>query len=256
MFSVGDKISVDELSKLTKEKDLELITKSLRQLRDKYQKSDSPIALHEENNNWKMNVREEHLSTIRKVVKKMELSKTLLETLAVIAWKAPVLQSIVIKVRTNKAYDHLDELEKRGYITRKKHGRTKLINLTQKFFEYFEINKKGGLGRIFKRVTKRAKEKYGDIVEEEPTEEAAESPSSEIKEPDTFDVKEEIKIVDEDKTGEKVDELEVYKEKPEIEIVDEERKDSDSDEVILGGKKLTPENIEKLKKAKELIEDK
>jgi segregation and condensation protein B len=165
LFSAGDRVSIDELSKLTKEDDLQLIKDTLKALKEKYEQMQSPMVLHEEGNFWKMNVKEEHATTVRKLVKKMELPKTLLETLAVIAWKAPVKQSIVIAVRTNKAYDHLDELESKGYITRKKSGRTKLITLTEKFYDYFEINKKGGLDKVFKRVTERAKKKYGDMVE-------------------------------------------------------------------------------------------
>lgn len=220
LFSVGDKISLEEISKLTKEKDIELIRKTLRELREKYVKSDSPIILHEEREFWKMNVKEEHMTTVRKVVKKMELSKTLLETLAIIAWKSPVLQSKVIHVRTNKAYDHLDELEKMGYITRKKQGRTKLITLTQKFYDYFEINKKGGLDKIFKKVTEKAKKKFGekfDIIEEAPENDEESDKKLEIVEeiPETS-------IIDETQTGEKLDNLEIYEEKPDVEIIEDE----------------------------------
>jgi DNA-binding MarR family transcriptional regulator len=63
-----------------------------------------------------------------------------METLAVVAYKAPVLQSKVVKIRTNKAYDHLAQLENSGFITREKSGRSKLIKLTSKFFEYFDID--------------------------------------------------------------------------------------------------------------------
>ncbi|MFC1774850.1 SMC-Scp complex subunit ScpB [Nanoarchaeota archaeon] len=66
------------------------------------------------------------------------LSKCLF--LAVIAYKSPILQSDVIKIRTNKAYDHLKLLEDQSFITREKHGRTKLIKITQKFYDYFEIS--------------------------------------------------------------------------------------------------------------------
>ncbi len=63
----------------------------------------------------------------------------MIETLAVIAWKAPVLQSEVVRIRTNKAYDHLSELESSGFISRAKHGRTKLVKLTDRFFSYFDV---------------------------------------------------------------------------------------------------------------------
>lgn len=283
LFSVGDRISIEELSKLTKEKDLALLKKTLRTLRDRYIEADSPLTLHEEGQNWKMNVREEHLSTVRKIVKKTELPKTLLETLSVIAWKAPVKQSIVIHVRTNKAYDHLDMLEKMGYITRKKFGRTKLINITQKFYDYFEINKKGGLGKIFKRVTDRAKIKYGEHFEErfdeDPEDEKADiNPKIEIIDEKTGtseimpdeDSNPEIEIIDEPADDESSDDInpkiEIIEDEPQVELVDDTQKLDDlevfdeepkteiiEDEFIVGGKKLTPENIEKLKKAQELL---
>ena len=57
---------------------------------------------------------------VRKIVTETELTRSVMETLAVIAFKYPILQSDLIKLRTNKAYDHLVELEKSGYISRQK----------------------------------------------------------------------------------------------------------------------------------------
>src|SRR3989344_1209142 len=88
---------------------------------------------------WPVTIREQFLPLVRNIVTETELSKTIMETLAVIAFKYPIKQSDLIKIRTNKAYDHLKELEQMGYITRQKHGRTNLIKLTQKFFEYFDL---------------------------------------------------------------------------------------------------------------------
>ena len=95
--------------------------------------------IFDEGDFWKLTVREPFLPLVQKIVTQTELSKTLMETLAVIAFKYPIKQSDLIKIRTNKAYDHLNELEQMGYITRQKHGRTKLIKLSQKFFDYFNL---------------------------------------------------------------------------------------------------------------------
>ena len=75
---------------------------------------------------------------VRKIVTETELTRSVMETLAVIAFKYPILQSDLIKLRTNKAYDHLVELEKSGYISRQKYC-TNLIKLTDKFFKYFDL---------------------------------------------------------------------------------------------------------------------
>ena len=88
---------------------------------------------------WKLTVKEQFMPFVRKIVTQTELKKSVMETLAVISYKNPILQSDLIKIRTNKAYDHLDLLEEEGYITRKKAGRTKEITLAQKFFDYFDL---------------------------------------------------------------------------------------------------------------------
>lgn len=88
-----------------------------------------------------------------------------METLAVIAFKYPILQSDLIKIRTNKAYDHLVELEKSGYITRQKHSRTNLIKLTEKFFKYFDLTeeKLKEQFRDFDSIARAIKEKEEEV---------------------------------------------------------------------------------------------
>jgi hypothetical protein len=61
--------------------------------------------------------------------------------LAIIAWKSPVVQSEIVRIRSTKAYDHIEELLTKGFIMREKSGRSYLIKLTPKFFEYFDISR-------------------------------------------------------------------------------------------------------------------
>jgi segregation and condensation protein B len=138
LFSAGRKVNIEEIVKLCGAKEGD-VRKALKELEEDYKESESAIMLVEEGNSWKLTVREKFLPIVQKIVTETELSKTVMETLAVIAFKHPVLQSEVIKIRTNKAYDHLRELEESGYITREKHGRTKKIRLTKKFFDYFDL---------------------------------------------------------------------------------------------------------------------
>jgi len=139
LFSSGKPMQIEELSRITKEKDLERIKKALQELKQDLEHKKSSMMLINDGNEWKLTVREHYMPFVRKVVSKTELPKTILQTLAVVAYKAPALQSQIIKIRTNKAYKHLEFLEEKGYITREKKGRTKLIKLTQKFFEYFDL---------------------------------------------------------------------------------------------------------------------
>jgi len=139
LFSIGKKVQIEEISRLCKEKDLEKIKQALESLKEKYKSEDSSLTILQEGDEWKLTVKEAFIPYIKNIVTETDLTKTVMETLAVIAYKAPVLQSEVIRIRTNKAYDHIAELENAGYISRTKQGRTKLVKLTQKFFDYFDI---------------------------------------------------------------------------------------------------------------------
>ncbi len=151
LFSTGRKMSVEEIAKLCRIMRDDALA-ALKELQADYAAKNSSLMVVDEGDLWKLTVREKHLPVIKKIVSETELPKSVVETLAVIAWKAPVLQSDIIKVRTNKAYDHLKELEQSGYITRQKKGRTNLIKLTQKFFQYFDLPPEK-LQQMFKNIT-------------------------------------------------------------------------------------------------------
>jgi len=75
-----------------------------------------------------------------------EFSKAEQETLAIIAYKQPIKQSIVVKIRGNKAYEHIKQFADMGLITKKKMGHTSELNLSEKFFDYFHVENSGADG--------------------------------------------------------------------------------------------------------------
>lgn len=164
LFSVGHKISLDEISRLSRSKKEE-VSAALKELQAEYEQKQSSIMLVDEGDEWKFAVRDHLVSVVRKIVAETELTKSVMETLAVIAFKYPILQSDLIKLRTNKAYDHLVELEKSGYITRQKHSRTNLIKLTEKFFKYFDLTeeKLREQFRDFDSIARAIKEKEIEV---------------------------------------------------------------------------------------------
>ncbi len=214
LFSAGQKVSIDELSRLTKERDFERIKQALHELRLELEQKGGSLMLANEGEFWKMTVREKYLPFVRKIVTQTELPKSAIETLAVVAFKAPVLQSKIISIRTNKAYKHLDFLEEDGYITREKKGRTKLIKLTKTFFEYFdlppeELKKKfEGFKDLEKALEKKEEAHEAESARVEVIAEAAAG----AKEP-------EVDLVTQ--SGE-LKKLEVYTEEPKTEIFERE----------------------------------
>ena len=94
-------------------------------------------------NMWKMDVKEEYVSLINKLATgSAEFTKAEQETLAVIAYKQPVKQSVIIKIRGNKAYEHIKNFIGTGLVQGKRVGHTKELTLSDTFFEYFHLVKK------------------------------------------------------------------------------------------------------------------
>jgi len=140
LFASSKKLSVDELSALTREADFDRIREAVQEFGKDLEAKDSSLVLVEEAGTYRLTVKSEFTQYVKKIVKQTELPKSLTETLAVVAYKSPAKQSEIIRIRHNKGYKHLDELEKAGFITRTKKGRTKEITLTQKFYDYFELS--------------------------------------------------------------------------------------------------------------------
>jgi len=217
LFSVGHRISLDEISRLCRSRKEDIVL-ALQELKREYDEKLSSLMLIEEGDFWKFTVRDTYIPIVRKIVTETELTKSVLETLAVIAFKYPILQSDLIKIRTNKAYEHLLELEGAGYISRQKQGRTNLIKLTEKFFKYFDLTeeKLKDKFRDFESIAKAIKEKEEevDMIKEEQRKKAEDLKKEDEK------IKKEIESLDKSEEDYEVP-LEAYKTKP-AEIVSED----------------------------------
>lgn len=121
----------------------------IERLKEKYSKEDSSIIIVEKDGMWKMDVKPEYSWIINKLATgSSEFSKAEQETLAIIAYKQPIKQSVIIKIRGNKAYDHIDKFVKLGLLKKKKMGHTNELTLSDEFYDYFSVNEKS----VFKQA--------------------------------------------------------------------------------------------------------
>ncbi|MDP2925692.1 MAG: SMC-Scp complex subunit ScpB [Nanoarchaeota archaeon] len=126
-----------------------MIKELLEKLVEKYNKEDSAIEIIVKDNMWKMDVRQEYVSMINKLATgSSEFTKAEQETLAVIAYKQPVKQSVIVKIRGNKAYEHIRHFIDIGLVISKKQGHTLELRLSDDFYEYFHLQKKEEGGKI------------------------------------------------------------------------------------------------------------
>ncbi|MBI2045332.1 SMC-Scp complex subunit ScpB [Candidatus Pacearchaeota archaeon] len=133
-LTMADLISFSDLNPI-------IITDLLERLKDKCNKDDSALQIVEKNNMWKMDVRPEYHNLVNKLATgNSEFTKAEQETLAIIAYKQPIKQSVIIKIRGNKAYGHIKKFVDLDLLKKKKVGHTHELSLSDEFYDYFNVN--------------------------------------------------------------------------------------------------------------------
>jgi segregation and condensation protein B len=138
-FISGRFLSMPELVSLS---DLNpvIIQNLIDRLQEKYEKDFSAFEIIKKNEMWKMDVRKEYSSIVNKLATgSSEFSKAEQETLAIIAFKQPIKQSVIIKIRGNKAYDHIKKFAELDLIKKKKAGHTNELSISDDFYDYFSV---------------------------------------------------------------------------------------------------------------------
>jgi segregation and condensation protein B len=137
LFISGRYLSLQELVALTDVNPL-LLKKILEDLADKYKSAG--ISIVQQDNLWKMDVSEEYTWMVNKLATgSSEFSKAEQETLAIIAYKQPMKQSVLVKIRGNKSYDHIKKFVEMGLVHKKKLGHTAELTVSPSFYEYFHL---------------------------------------------------------------------------------------------------------------------
>jgi segregation and condensation protein B len=170
LFAVGKEISAERIASLCA-LNVKEVKQTVEKLTKYHQGQDNSLKIEKKENGWKLTVNDEFLPLVSTIVSHMELETPLMETLAVIAWKYPIIQSEIIKLRGSGAYEHMKLLSEQGFIAKEKFGRTYKVKLTQKFFNYFDLPseeaKKAFLNQVPSEVLKEAEnvEKEADEIE-------------------------------------------------------------------------------------------
>ena len=115
----------------------------IEKLKRKYNESNGALTILEKNQLYKMDVKTEFADLINKLATgSSEFTKAEQATLAIISYKQPIRQSVIVKIRGNKAYDHVRKFMDLGLIKGKKIAHTLELSLNDSFYNYFSIGKK------------------------------------------------------------------------------------------------------------------
>ena len=155
LFTLGKFVSLEEVAVYCEIGSVGLVKEALEELKKDYQTKGSSLEIQEHEGKVKLNIKKEFGQLANKLLSSKELDSPTTKTLAIIAYKQPVTQSEVIKIRGNKAYDHIKDLKESNLVASEKKGRTRLLKVTPNFYEYFDI------------LESEAKDKIKQSVEEQ-----------------------------------------------------------------------------------------
>ena len=156
LFTTGKFIKLEEISKLCNLEDLNQIKEFLAIIKKEYSERETPLEVIRQGDSYKLTLKKEFLSITTQLLSDTEMDRPTQETLALIAWKQPVLQSEIIHMRGNSAYEHIHVMKALDLVTADKSGRTRMLKTTPKFYDYFDI------------VDAQLKEKLQPTVAQEP----------------------------------------------------------------------------------------
>ncbi|MDZ4226486.1 MAG: SMC-Scp complex subunit ScpB, partial [Candidatus Pacearchaeota archaeon] len=117
-----------------------IIREIMEKLQELYDERESALRIIEKNGMWKMDVKPDYSGIVNKLAAgSSEFTKAEQETLAIIAFKQPIKQSVIIKIRGNKAYDHIKKFSELDLVKKKRQGHTWELLLSDDFYDYFGV---------------------------------------------------------------------------------------------------------------------
>jgi len=176
IYCVPDGVTIDALANKLNLGLKANVDKLLRELQKEYEIRKSAIKLIEDNGRWKFSIPAAHTSLVLDAALP-EFDKSVLETLAYIGWRGGSRQCDVVRVRSNKAYNHIKLLIEKGFIESHKSGLSKWLQPTKKFYEYFDIksNQKLPIPKAVEEKLEEAEKAAKEEKQEQKSENTAES---------------------------------------------------------------------------------
>ena len=140
-----------------------------RALKEKYRSEATALEVLElSDGRFVMQLKPQYVSDVKRLATRQLLTPGPMKTLSFIAYRQPITQSYVAKVRGNLAYSHVKQLREVGLIAEERLGRTKVLRTTPNFADYFNLS----------HETPTMKKQLEHIFENIKTERALKSPAA------------------------------------------------------------------------------
>ena len=122
--------------------DRETAEEGLIELMGEYAHREGALEIAETEEGYALQLREVYKPLVDTIVP-LDIGLGALRTLAAIALRGPIAQSELVDVRGSGVYQHVPDLVDQGFVKKRRQadGRSSWLQVTEKFYQHFEIDK-------------------------------------------------------------------------------------------------------------------
>lgn len=122
--------------------DRDTAEEGLIELMGEYAHRDGAIEIAETEDGYALQLREIYKPLVDDIVP-LDIGLGALRTLAAIALRGPIAQSELVDLRGSGVYQHVPDLVEQGFVKKRRQsdGRSSWLQITEKFYQHFEIDK-------------------------------------------------------------------------------------------------------------------
>jgi segregation and condensation protein B len=139
LFAAGKPLSVKELAAGLSLDDPRPVQKAVRTLEQTYANRQSALEVRRVSDRYALQLREEYVPTVHAVTP-VEMAPRTVKALTLIAYHQPILQSVLVRMIGEVAYEEVQHLRGLGLVRTEPKGSTLELTTTRRFAEYFGIS--------------------------------------------------------------------------------------------------------------------
>jgi segregation and condensation protein B len=138
LFAAGKPLSVKELTTALGLEDYRPVQRAVRTLEQTYEHRQSALEVRRVGDRYALQLKESFVATVHSVTP-VEMAPRTVKALTLIAYHQPILQSMLVRMLGDIAYEEVQHLRSLGLVSTEPKGSTLELTTTRRFAEYFGI---------------------------------------------------------------------------------------------------------------------
>ena len=138
LFAAGKPLSVKEITTALELEDYRPVQKAVRTLEQTYGHRQSALEVRRVGDRYALQLQDRYVPTVHQVTP-VEMAPRTLKALTLVAYHQPILQSVLVRMVGDVAYEEVQHLRGLGLVRTEPKGSTLELTTTRRFAEYFGI---------------------------------------------------------------------------------------------------------------------